>query len=108
MITVRQCKYPAVCNGCWDKAKFFIKSAVLTMFLCEDCMRQHVRDCSTLVDGTGSFSTKKYMEALKAEQENNDIEEAHINADDTLCNLLTDLGYKPVVEEYHKVNKWYV
>lgn len=107
MITVKPCKYPAVCNGCGGKADFFIKSAALTMFLCEDCMRQHVRDCSTLVDGTGSFSTKKYMEDLKAEQQNDDIEEAHANADGTLCNLLKDLGYGPIVEEYHKVPKWY-
>lgn len=107
MITVKPCKYPAVCNGCGDKAKFFMKSAVLTMFLCEDCMRQHVRDCSTLVDGTGSFSTKKYIEALKVEQQNHDTEEAHCNADDILCNLLTDLGYKPIVEEYNQVSKWY-
>jgi hypothetical protein len=107
MITVRPIKYPAVCNGCGDKAAFFMKSNVLTMFLCKDCMRQHVRDCSTLVDGTGSFSTKKYMEALKAEQQNDDIEEAHANADGTLCNLLKDLGYGPIVEEYNKVSKWY-
>lgn len=107
MITVKPCKYPAVCNGCGGKANFFMKSTVLTMFLCETCMRQHVRDCSTLVDGTGSFSTKKYMEALKAAQQNNDTESAHVNADDILCNLLEDLGYKPIVEEYHKVDKWY-
>ena len=107
MITVRPCKYPAVCCGCGVKATFFMKSAALTMFLCEDCMRQHVRDCSTLVDGTGSFSTKKYMEALKTEQQNDDIEEAHANADGILCNLLKDLGYEPIVEEYHKVSKWY-
>ena len=79
-----------------------MKSANLTMFLCEDCMQQHVRDCSTLVDGTGSFSTKKYMEELKAAQQSDDIEEAHVNADGTLCNLLIDLGYKSIVEEYHK------
>ena len=107
MITVKSCKYPAVCNGCGGKASFFMKSAVLTMFLCEDCMRQHVRDCSTLVDGTGFFSTKKYMEALKAEQENSDTEETHVHADNVLCDLLTDLGYKPIVEEYHGVPKWY-
>lgn len=107
MITVKPCKYPAVCNGCGGKAGFFMKSATLIMFLCEDCMRQHVRDCSTLVDDTGSFSTKKYMEELKAERQNDDIEEAHANADGTLCNLLKDLGYESIVEEYHKVPKWY-
>lgn len=107
MITVKPCKYPAVCNGCGGKASFFMKSAVLTMFLCEDCMRQHVRDCSTLVDGTGSFNTKKYMEQLKAEQQNADIEEAHANADEVLCELLIDLGYKPIIEEYNEVPKWY-
>lgn len=107
MITVKPCKYPAVCNGCGTKAVFFMKSTMLTMFLCEGCMRQHVRDCSALVDGTGSFSTKKYIEALKAEQVSDDTEEAHANADGILCNLLIDLGYKPIVDEYHKVSKWY-
>lgn len=109
MITVKPCKYPAVCNGCGDKASFFMRSAVLTMFLCEDCMRQHVRDCSTLVDGTGSFSTKKYMDRLKAAQNNPEFthEDAHIEADNVLCDLLKELGYKPIVEEYDKVSKLY-
>lgn len=107
MIAVESCKYPAVCCGCGHKADFFMKSAALTMFLCEDCMRQHVRDCSTLVDGTGSFSTKKHIEALKVEQQNNDTEEAHANADGVLCNLLEELGYTKIVEEYDKVHKWY-
>lgn len=107
MITVKPNMYPAVCNGCGGKASFFIKSNVFTIFLCEDCMRQHVKDCSTLVDGTGSFSTKKYMKALKAAQQNNDIESAHADADDILCSMLEDLGYKLTVEEYHKVPKWY-
>lgn len=107
MITVKSCKYPAVCNSCGDKATFLMKSATLTMFLCEDCTRQHIKDCSALVDGTESFSTKKYMEELKAAQQSDDTEEAHCNADGTLCNLLIDLGYKSIVEEYHKVSKWY-
>lgn len=107
MITVKPNKYPAVCNGCGDKADFFIKSGVFTIFLCEKCMQQHVRDCSTLVDGTGSFSTKKYMKALKAAQEDYDTESAHAEADDVLCDLLKALGYTKIVDEYNKVSKWY-
>lgn len=36
-----------------------------------------------------------------------DIEAAHIDADDILCKLLSDLGYEDVIHLYHKVSKWY-
>lgn len=44
---------------------------------------------------------------LKQEQGNGDTENAHSNADDILCEILTALGYADVVEEYQKVAKWY-
>lgn len=36
-----------------------------------------------------------------------DRESAHIYADDILCKLLKELGYKELVEEYDKIHKWY-
>lgn len=56
---------------------------------------------------TYSFDLRSYMDRLKTAQENTDIESAHEDADDILCDLLEALGYKNVVEEYHKVEKWY-
>lgn len=36
-----------------------------------------------------------------------DTEGGHIHADEILCDLLEAIGYKKVVEEYNKINKWY-
>ncbi len=38
---------------------------------------------------------------------NNDVEMAHSDADDVLCELLISLGYEDVVNEYNLVPKWY-
>ena len=38
---------------------------------------------------------------------NGDTEVAHINADAVLCDVLTQLGYKELVDLYEKVKKWY-
>jgi hypothetical protein len=35
------------------------------------------------------------------------MEEGHMEADDILCELLRQLGYLEVVEEYEKIGKWY-
>ena len=35
-----------------------------------------------------SFDTRPYMKRLKAAQQNNDIESAHADADQVLCDLL--------------------
>lgn len=56
---------------------------------------------------TRSFDLRPYMDRLKAAQENPDTESAHVDADQVLCDLLKALGYKQVVEEYDKVEKWY-
>lgn len=50
---------------------------------------------------------ERCIEALKTLQESDDTEMAHSIADDVLCELLTELGYKDVVEEYNKIGKWY-
>ena len=36
-----------------------------------------------------------------------DKEIAHIEADILLCQLLTKLGYKDIVKEFNKIDKWY-
>lgn len=56
---------------------------------------------------TESFNLRPYMKMLKEAQENTDTEVAHLDADQVLCDLLEALGYKKVVDAYHKVNKWY-
>ena len=54
-----------------------------------------------------SFDLRPYMDRLKAAQDNWDTAYAHADADTVLCDLLEALGYKKVVEEYNKVEKWY-
>ena len=39
--------------------------------------------------------------------ENDDVESAHVHADNVLCELLIALGYEDIVNEYHLVHKWY-
>lgn len=56
---------------------------------------------------TRSFNLRPYIDRLEAAQENPDIEAAHADADQVLCDLLKALGYKMIVEEYDKVEKWY-
>ena len=53
------------------------------------------------------MTREEAIEKLKDEQKNDDIEMAHVRADDVLCDLLRSLGYGDVVEEYEKVEKWY-
>jgi hypothetical protein len=36
-----------------------------------------------------------------------DIEARHMRSDDILCELLRQLGYLEVVDEYEKLPKWY-
>lgn len=37
----------------------------------------------------------------------NDIESAHCDADNVLCELLTALNYEQVVKKYDAIDKWY-
>jgi hypothetical protein len=50
---------------------------------------------------------QKAIKELKDQQANGDTEMAHGEADRILCDLLTALGYKDVVDEWEKVGKWY-
>jgi len=47
------------------------------------------------------------IKELKRLQGGGDIVAIHGDADKVLCDLLKMLGYGDVVEEYHKVEKWY-
>lgn len=44
---------------------------------------------------------------LIEEFSNYDTEAAHANADDCLCELLIELGYKDVVDLFDRIEKWY-
>lgn len=49
----------------------------------------------------------KSLNELKRAEANFSTEQAHGDADQALCDLLEALGYHDVVEQYHKVSKWY-
>ena len=51
--------------------------------------------------------TRDCVKRLKAAQQDSDIESAHAEADQVLCDLLEAIGFKAIVREYHKVSKWY-
>lgn len=48
--------------------------------------------------------TKKTLEQAKL---NRDIEYAHVNADEALCELLKGLGFNDIVDLFDEVDKWY-
>lgn len=50
---------------------------------------------------------EKYVKLMQEQTKNDDIEEAHCAADDLLCHLLEDLGFKDVVDIYDAIDKWY-
>lgn len=49
----------------------------------------------------------RYKKRLIKLQHNSDTEIAHCSADQILCNILEELGYSDIVEEYNKIEKWY-
>lgn len=53
------------------------------------------------------MTREEALKKLKESQDNGDIEWAHGDADDVLCELLESLGYEDVVAEYKRVDKWY-
>jgi len=48
-----------------------------------------------------------YLDEMQQCINNSDTEEAHIDADRILCNLLVQLGYGDVVDLWYEVEKWY-
>ena len=53
------------------------------------------------------MTKEEAVEMLRKLRTNDDTEMAHIHADSVLCDLLTSLGYKEVVDEYEEISKWY-
>lgn len=49
----------------------------------------------------------KYLERLHQLKFSNDIEAVHIEADEILCEFLSELGYMEIVEAYEELYKWY-
>ena len=48
------------------------------------------------------------LEKLRcAVAKSHDVEGAHIEADEVLCDLLKQVGFTKVVEVYNKLEKWY-
>ena len=54
-----------------------------------------------------SEKVKKAIERLKELQKSHDTEDAHIEADDILCDLVAIFVSGVVVDEWAKVPKWY-
>lgn len=50
---------------------------------------------------------KEAVEKMKECVNNGDTEVAHLDADAVLCDVLTQLGYKELVDVYNQVGKWY-
>lgn len=53
------------------------------------------------------MTREKAIAKLKALAGSGDVEAAHGNADDVLCELLRSLGYGDVVNAWDEVEKWY-
>lgn len=50
---------------------------------------------------------QRAIKKLQECQQNREWESAHEDADDVLCELLSDLGFEDIVAEWQKVGKWY-
>ena len=54
---------------------------------------------------------KELIEKVKADLfkavDNQDVENAHGDADDLLCDLLNGFGFEEIVKIYNNVDKWY-
>ena len=48
------------------------------------------------------------IQKLKQCRQSRDAEAAHIAADQVLCDLLSELGYADVVQEWDNVDKYYI
>lgn len=53
------------------------------------------------------MTREEAVERLRALHGDTDIEIAHGEADDVLCELLMSLGYNDVVSAWEAVEKWY-
>lgn len=49
----------------------------------------------------------EYIKCLTELSKDDDIEVAHMVADNVLCEILDELGYSDITDQYTKVPKWY-
>jgi len=70
-----------------------------------DCLARHC--AGIFLPGGLKMDRQQAIERLKEQQGSGDTENAHINADEVLCQLLEHLGYADVVAEYNKIDMWY-
>lgn len=49
----------------------------------------------------------KYLSQMKELRYEDDTEHAHVVADEILCNLLDELGYKELVDAFDDLDRWY-
>jgi hypothetical protein len=54
-----------------------------------------------------ALTKEEALKMILEAQQNDDTEGAHSNADHALCGFLEHLGHGDLVEEYHKVDKWF-
>ena len=71
---------------------------------CEDC-NEVLLDYDK--DETEKINIEEIKAKLKELQQSDDVEQSHYEADQIICNLLNDLGYKDILKEYNKISKWY-
>ena len=53
------------------------------------------------------MTQEEAIEQIQKLQGSGDTEILHSLADKVLCDFLISLGYKNIVDEWEKVNKWY-
>jgi hypothetical protein len=50
---------------------------------------------------------KAFVSKMQDLENSRNQESAHIEADDILCQLLIELGYKEIVDAFENIGKWY-
>ena len=50
---------------------------------------------------------QKYVKMLRDKCFTGDTEQDHVYADDIICALLIELGYKDVVKVFNETERWY-
>ena len=71
-------------------------------------IRQLQQDAKMKSDAEGVHRLAKNMETrLEELQLIADLEKAHKEADEILCELLTKIGFKDLVSEYEAIEKYY-
>ncbi len=62
---------------------------------------------NTPTDKELSSSSGYAQRLISLQSDRTDTERGHVEADNILCELLKELGYSDVVEEFEKIDKWY-